>query len=234
MSRIAFITGASRGIGRATAAWFADRDYRVVTASRSPCDVDGVEHHTLDFLADDFEANAQAVVDGLNVDNAVIALVHNAAGMAKDTALTTSAAELQRLLFLNVVAPTVLNRLLFPKMAAGSSILYVGSTLSEKAVAGTSSYVVSKHALAGLAKSTCQDLDGSGVHTACVCPGFTDTEMLREHVGHDEGILEALGGMSTMGRLIQPDEIAATLGFCAEHPVINGAILHANLGQKES
>ena len=42
------------------------------------------------------------------------------------------------------------------------------------------SYVVSKHALVGMMRATCQDLAGREIHTACICPGFTDTEMFRD------------------------------------------------------
>ena len=83
-------------------------------------------------------------------------------------------------------------------------------------------------------KATCQDLTGTGIHTACVCPGFTATEMLLTHLGEDPAVRTAVEGMSTMGRLIEPTEIAQTIRFCVENPVINGAVLHANLGQRES
>jgi 3-oxoacyl-[acyl-carrier protein] reductase len=82
-------------------------------------------------------------------------------------------------------------------------------------------------------RATCQDLAGSGIHTVCVCPGFTDTEMLRAHVGHLPEILGALATGVTYGRLIQPGEIARTIRFCADNAVVNGAVLHANLGQVE-
>ena len=83
-------------------------------------------------------------------------------------------------------------------------------------------------------RATCQDLAGSGIHTACVCPGFTDTEMLRAHVGDDPEILKSIAGTTTFGRLVEPSEIAATIQFAANNPVINGAVLHANLGQVEN
>jgi len=92
---------------------------------------------------------------------------------------------------------------------------------------------VSKHALIGMMRSTCQDLANTGIHTACVCPGFTDTEMLRAHVGEDAEIIESLSTLSTFGRLVTPEEIANTIVFAAENPVINGAVIHANLGQVE-
>jgi NAD(P)-dependent dehydrogenase (short-subunit alcohol dehydrogenase family) len=116
-------------------------------------------------------------------------------------------------------------------MAPGSAIVYVGSTLAEKAVPGSFSYVTSKHAMVGMMRATCQDLAGSGVHTACICPGFTDTEMLRTHVPAEA--MDAVRAMSAFGRLIEPVEIAETIHWASAHPVINGALIHANLGQVE-
>jgi len=131
-----------------------------------------------------------------------------------------------------VIAPALLNKLLLPSMKQGSSVIYIGSTLSEKAVAGCCSYITSKHAVVGLMKSTCQDAAGMGIHTACICPGFTETEMLKIHVGGSENLAE-IAGMSTFGRLISPIEIADMIFFCAENAVINGSVIHANLGQVE-
>ena len=135
---------------------------------------------------------------------------------------------------INLVAPQILNQVIIPLMKPGSSIIYIGSTLSEKAVANSYSYVVSKHALAGMMRATCQDLVGTGIHTCCICPGFTDTEMLRIHVGDDPEILQSIAAASTFNRLVEPGEIAETVKFAANNPVINGALLHANLGQIES
>ena len=115
-----------------------------------------------------------------------------------------------------------------------SSLIYVGSTLSEKAVSGSFSYVVSKHAQLGMMRASCQDLMGSGIHTALVCPGFTDTEMLRTHLGTDPGVERMIAGMNSYNRLIDPGEIAELIRWAHHNPVINGAVLHANLGQKES
>jgi NAD(P)-dependent dehydrogenase (short-subunit alcohol dehydrogenase family) len=135
---------------------------------------------------------------------------------------------------LNVIAPHRVNQAVLGMMQPGSAIIYIGSTLSEKAVANSFSYVTSKHAVVGMMRATCQDLAGTGIHTACVCPGFTDTEMLRDHVGNNQEILDSLSGLSTFGRLVRPEEIADTIYFAAENPAINGAVIHANLGQIES
>jgi 3-oxoacyl-[acyl-carrier protein] reductase len=118
-------------------------------------------------------------------------------------------------------------------MPQGSSVLFVGSTLSEKAVAGAFSYIVSKHAQLGMMRATCQDLMGRGIHTALICPGFTDTSMLREHVGNDETVLQSLGAMNSFGRLVSPAEIADMILWAHQHPVVNGSVMHGNLGQIE-
>ena len=96
---------------------------------------------------------------------------------------------------------------------------------------GSFSYVTTKHASIGMMRSTCQDLAGKEIHTACICPGFTDMEMLRDHVPADA--MEQIAGMSAYNRLVAPDEIANTLFWASQNPVINGAVLHANLGQVE-
>jgi NAD(P)-dependent dehydrogenase (short-subunit alcohol dehydrogenase family) len=231
---IAIITGASVGIGRATARAFQDGGFEVVNLSRRQCTLPGVHNLSCDLsdtvaVGDAIEA-LLAHISGLSE----ISLIHNASQMRKDSAENCSDEGLRAVLETNVVVMNRLNRSLLPAMGPGSSVLYVGSTLSEKAVPNTFSYVVSKHAQLGMMRATCQDLMGSGIHTALVCPGFTDTEMLRNHLGNDENLVAQLGALNSFGRLIEPEEIASLLFWAHRNPVINGSVLHANLGQKES
>ncbi|RKH58702.1 SDR family NAD(P)-dependent oxidoreductase [Corallococcus llansteffanensis] len=234
MADWALITGASRGIGEATAARFQQAGWRVMNVSRKPCPVLGVVNVAVDLAVPGWEAKlAPALEAGPGTGGGRLCVVHNAALYEHDDALSMDADHLRRVLEVNVVAPLVLNRLARPLLTDGSSILYVGSTLSEKAVKGVASYVTTKHALVGMMRATCQDLAGTRIHTACVCPGFTDTEMLREHLGPDAAVRASVEGMTTFGRLIAPGEIADVLFTCATTPVLNGAVLHANLGQVE-
>jgi NAD(P)-dependent dehydrogenase (short-subunit alcohol dehydrogenase family) len=83
-------------------------------------------------------------------------------------------------------------------------------------------------------RATCQDLMGKGIHTALIGPGFTDTEMLRGHVGHNQEIIAAISELNSFGRLVDPQEIASLVTWCHDNPVINGSVLHANLGQVEN
>jgi NAD(P)-dependent dehydrogenase (short-subunit alcohol dehydrogenase family) len=233
MSDLLVITGASRGIGLATARRFLARGAAVVNLSRSPCPLPGVLQLSVDLALPGFEQALAAPLAAAAADRDRVVLIHNAAVFVGDSALDVDSAVLARALAVNIVAPAVLNRLLIPTMKRGSSIVYVGSTLSEKAVAGVFSYVVSKHAVVGMMRATCQDLLGRGIHTVCVCPGVTDTEMIQQRVGGDQETLATLRSMTGEGRLIEPDEIAAILEMAADHPVLNGTLLHANLGQRE-
>ena len=232
--KTAIITGASVGIGKAAAARFIADGYSVYNLSRRACDVEGVNNIACD-LAD--ESAIAAALDTLReaVDNSdTVALVHNACQMRKDSAQGCASEDLQAVLQTNVVAANSLNQTLLPLLPNGSSVLYIGSTLSEKAVGGSFSYVISKHAVVGMMRATCQDLMGRGIHTACICPGFTDTEMLRSHLGNDPAVIDSIAGLNSFNRLIDPDEIASLIVYAHNNPVINGSVIHAHLGQKES
>lgn len=223
------VTGASAGIGAATARRFLDADYRSINLSRRECPVAGVIHVPCDLADPDFVSRSETALRPLLAESDTLVLVHNAARLDHDSATATDSAALRRVLEVNVVAANSLNALCLPYMQAGSAIVYVGSTLSEKAVPGAFSYVTSKHAVVGMMRATCQDLAGTAIHTACVCPGFTDTGMMRDHVPADD--MARVRAMSAFQRLIEPAEIAETIFWAATHPVINGAVLHANLGQ---
>ena len=228
---LAVVTGASAGIGLATAQAFLAAGYRLATLSRRPCPLEDATHIRCDLASPPAVAAAAAELAPLLKAAERTVLIHNAADLRRDAAKDTAGAQLRQVLEVNVLAVNELNRMALARMGPGSAILFVGSTLAEKAVPNSYSYVVSKHAQVGMMRACCQDLAGTGIHTACICPGFTDTEMLRDHVPAEA--LAAVRGMSAFGRLIEPTEIAATLLWAATAPVVNGSVIHANLGQVE-
>ena len=225
------ITGASAGIGTATAELFQKNGFDVVNLSRRPCPLSGVKNIACDLSQPDFIPAIQGELSDALEGSKQIALIHNAALLINDNIASTDSAQLRRVLEINIVAASSLNQLLIPRMGEGSSVIYVGSTLGEKAVPNSFTYATSKHAVIGMMRATCQDLAGSGIHTACINPGFTNTEMLRDHVPAD--VMPQIAAMSAFERLIEPEEIATALLFAVQNPVINGAAINANLGQIE-
>lgn len=223
------ITGASAGIGLNTAKRFVTDNYSLITLSRRDCPLDKARHIRCDLEDPRARAEALAELETMLDDKSEICLVHNAGMLASGSLFEASEALLRRAVEINVIAPHAINLRVIPFMAPGSSIIYVGSTLSEIAVPGAFSYVATRHATLGMMRAACQDLAGTGVHTGCVCPGFTDTEMLRQHL--PEEALESVAMANAFGRLVDPDEIAACIRFLADQPSLNGAVLHANLGQ---
>ena len=185
MHPIAILTGASSGIGAAAAEQFVAAQFTVINLSRRACPVAGVQTLTTDLSnAESLNESCKALSEIVAEQSASsVCLVHNASLMLKDRCDTTGDDAMLQALSVNVLGINTLNRALLPLLPRSSSVLYVGSTLSEKAVAGAYSYIVSKHAQLGMMRATCQDLMGRGIHTALICPGFTDTAMLRQHVG---------------------------------------------------
>jgi 3-oxoacyl-[acyl-carrier protein] reductase len=232
--KTAIITGASVGIGLAAAQQFLDSGYTVYNLSRRTCPLQDVISLSCDLANPASIAEVCSTLSEALRSAEQTALVHNASQMRKDSAGKCDSDSLRDVMETNLIAINSLNQALLPAMRPGSSIIYIGSTLSEKAVAGSFSYTISKHAQLGMMRATCQDLMDSGIHTALVCPGFTDTQMLRTHLGNDEDVLASIASMNSFGRLIDPGEIAALIHWAHHNPVINGSVLHANLGQKES
>ena len=225
------ITGGSAGIGLRTAEAFLAQGYEVINLSRRRCPLDSVSHINCDLSQPGFIDQIGPQLSSALQGAEEIVLVHNSAQLRNDSAVETPSNQLRDVVEVNLIAPNTLNYFTIPYMQPGSSILYVGSTLSEKAVPNSFSYVTTKHAMVGMMRATCQDLAGRNIHTACICPGFTDTEMLRDHVPAD--VMPQIASISAFERLVKPEEIANTLLWAAQNPVINGSVMHANLGQVE-
>jgi NAD(P)-dependent dehydrogenase (short-subunit alcohol dehydrogenase family) len=101
--------------------------------------------------------------------------------------------------------------------------------LADRGVPGNASYIMSKHAVLGLMRATCQDLIGKSISTCCICPGLVNTQLLKDSMS-DELVAHLLDTYVVGKRLINPSEIAKVIHNCATSPIINGAIVPANLG----
>lgn len=221
------ITGASAGIGLSTATLFHEQGYRVVNLSRRR---GGFEHGT--WIAADLAAPgwiepvSRALIAEIQHASEVV-IVHNGALLVQDSVDRGDDDALLQVMQANVIAAIQLNRLLLPYLDAGSAIIYIGSSLSEAAVPNRLSYTVSKHAQLGLMRATAVELQGRGMHTACICPGLTDSELTLHHV-RDDNAEQLVLQDARLHRALKSAEIAGMVYFCAVTPAVNGAVIHAN------
>ncbi|MEU4688863.1 SDR family oxidoreductase [Actinoplanes sp. NPDC023714] len=175
MKRTALITGASSGIGLATAAALAGRGYRVLGTSRNPDAVahpaDGVEYIALD-LTDD------ASIEGLaDVLAGVDVLVNNAGESQSGPLEELPADALRRLFQVNVLGPVRLAQLALPGMRERGygRVVMVGSMLASFPLAYRSSYVASKAAIKGFSNGARHEYSPYGVWLTTVEPGSINT-----------------------------------------------------------
>lgn len=224
------IFGGSKGIGHSVALKFKQEGFQVLNFSRSSCSI--ADRNILLDLTD--QACINQVIDALNSfveKDDELSIIHNAFKLNKDSAVDMTPSDLNKVYCISTFVPTFVNQWASKLSNEYISIIYTGSTLSEKAVPGAYSYCTFKHAAVGQMRSLCQDSTGSNIHTAMVCPGFTETEMLSEHLNNDAQIFEQIKDMVTFKRLINPDELAPLYFFIHQNRVTNGSIYHANLGQ---
>ena len=144
--KMAIISGASVGIGRAAAEAFLAEGFQVYNLSRRPCPVPAVYNLSCDLSSPQSISQACKTLGEALTGCDSVALVHNASQMLKDSVIDCDSDSLRHVLETNVVAINSLNQVLLQLLPRSSSVLYVGSTLSEKAVSNSFSYVLSKHA----------------------------------------------------------------------------------------
>jgi short-subunit dehydrogenase len=177
MERSALVTGASSGIGKATAAALVGRGYRVVGTSRHPDElkpeqrVAGVEYVALD-------QGTPASVEGLSERLAAIDVLVNNAGESQSGPFEELPVEaLRRLFEVNVLGPVRLTQLALPGMRerGHGRVVMVGSMLASFPLAYRSSYVATKAAIKGFASAARHEYSPFGVWLTTVEPGSINT-----------------------------------------------------------
>jgi 3-oxoacyl-[acyl-carrier protein] reductase len=184
------ITGASRGIGRATAIACAARGVQLGLLGRpSPerretadlCLKAGARS-VLELSADanSSEQLLRAASEFLDAHGPPDALIHNAGIAGRTSVEDTTLASWTEHLQVNLTAPFVLTRALLPAMRERNSghIVFVGSISSTLGTANLSAYCTTKWGIVGFMKSLAAELTNSGLMTCAVLPGSTDTRML--------------------------------------------------------
>jgi NAD(P)-dependent dehydrogenase (short-subunit alcohol dehydrogenase family) len=245
MSSVAVVTGGTRGIGRATVqrlladgllVCFCGRDEdagaRVLAELGEP--------ERTAFVAADVadEADVRAVVaaclDRLGPPSVLVA---NAGVNANHDAVAMTTGEWDDFFAVELRSAWLFAKHVLPHMlAAGSgAIVTVSSIHAAVTLDGFFPYAAAKAGLAGLTRSLALDYGPRGVRVNCVCPGFTATRLVRESIARHAEPAAAERAMVSgvaLGRIAQPDEIAATIAFLASDDAsyVTGATLFVDGG----
>jgi NAD(P)-dependent dehydrogenase (short-subunit alcohol dehydrogenase family) len=149
-----------------------------------------------------------------------------------DTVASFDTDDLQRLLQGNVlfIASSLQALLAAGKLSSGCRLVVVSSIWQLESRPGKFSYTISKAALQGLVKSVALDLGPRGILINAVLPGVVDTPMTRTHLSPEQ--INAITAQSALGRLPQPADIAAAVGFLASpaNRAITGQFLTVDAG----
>jgi NAD(P)-dependent dehydrogenase (short-subunit alcohol dehydrogenase family) len=220
--RVAIVTGAASGIGQATAIAFAREGARVVvadtneTGGKETAAAIQAEGNDAFFARVDVTREAEIVkMVGETVDRwGRIDILFNNAGVVLVKPIEQMLEEeWDRVMAINVKAAFLAVKHVVPHMrrAGKGAILNTGSIASLSGQVGTPVYSASKGAIALLTKSLALDLGRDRIRVNCICPGITDTPMLREHMGHgtegDARIRARLSRVPT-GELLSPADVA--------------------------
>ncbi|MFB7494383.1 SDR family NAD(P)-dependent oxidoreductase [Streptomyces sp. NPDC056161] len=239
--RVALLTGATSGIGAATAALLAERGAHVLVAGRDAARGETVVNAIrskggkADFLAAELRdaqsvrqlARAAIELGGGRVD----ILVNNAGVFPFGPTASTAPSEVDTVYDLNVKAPFYLVGALAPAMAerGHGAIVNVSTMVAEYGVAGMALYGSSKAALNLLTKSWAAEFGPHGVRVNAVEPGPTRTEGTAA-MGED---LDALAAQAPAGRPASAEEIAEAIGYLASDAAsfVQGAVLPVDGGR---
>jgi 3-oxoacyl-[acyl-carrier protein] reductase len=240
MNRIAMVTGASRGIGRACALELAKAGVKVALAARQ---VEKLEAVGEEIRAAGGEAFVVAIDLGehASIKEAIgkvakefgrIDILVNNAGVTKDgLALRMKPDDWNMVLQTNLTgAFYCIQQVISPMMRERwGRIVNISSVVGEAGNAGQANYVASKAGLIGLTKSLAQELGSRNITVNAVAPGFIETDMT--HVLKEEQKAKITQGIP-LARIGRPEEVAAAVRFlCAEEAgYITGNVIDVNGG----
>ena len=239
--KIALVTGASRGIGKATALALTEQGYFVVGTATS----DNGAAAIADYLGDNGagrvlnvteEGAIDALVSDITASFGPIAALVNNAGITRDNLLMRMKdAEWDDIIQTNLSAIFKLSKAVLRGMMKQrfGRIINVGSVVGSTGNPGQANYAAAKAGVIGFSKSMAREVASRGITVNVVAPGFIDTDMTK--VLTDEQKAEIFKDIPA-NRLGQPQEIAAAVAFLATESAayITGETLHVNGGMHMS
>ena len=221
--KIALITGAGSGIGRASALTFAREGAKVAVADKL---VDGGRETvrmveaaggTASFIEVDVSdaASVEAMVNATVETYGRIDCAYNNAGIEGQVAPTDSYADdmFDRVIAVNLTGVWLCMKYEIPRLLeqGGGAIVNTASGAGLIGVAGLSAYVASKHGVIGLTKTAALEYAKSGIRVNAVCPGLIQTPMVERLTADQPQLGEALVAMEPVGRTGRPEEIAESV-----------------------
>jgi ketoreductase len=224
MNKVAIITGASRGIGRAIAKKLHNDGASVALCARSPIQ-DFPQERSLAVTMDvrdqkSVDAGVRSIVDRFGK----IDIVVNNAGISGVTPV--DAAETKDWLDIiqtNVVGSYYVTRAATPHIPNGGRVIMISSVLGKFGVPGYTAYCTAKTGLIGFTRALALELAPRKITVNALCPGWTDTEMARSgmrDIAKDLGISvdefrrQAMARVP-LGEMVEPEEVANLVAFLA-------------------
>ena len=235
--RVALVTGASRGIGRAIAVRLADDGLFVVgtatadAGARAIGDVLGVGGAGMVLRIDDDDA-AEAGLKELKARfGSPTVLVNNAGITNANLLLRMTLAQWSTVVDANLTGLYRITRPLLRGMmrARWGRIVNLSSVVARMGNAGQVNYAASKAGIEGFTRALAQEVGSRGITVNAVAPGFVDTDMTRELADEQR---HAMVARTALGRMGTADDIAAAVSFLASEAAgyVTGEVLHVNGG----
>ena len=238
--QVALVTGASRGIGRAIAVALGKAGAVVVgsaTSASGAAEIDaalaaeGIRGAGIALNVTD-QAACEAALGEIEKRFGAVGILVNNAGITRDNiAMRMKDDEWDAVIDTNLRAVFRMSKLVMRGMmkARTGRIINITSVVGSSGNPGQANYAAAKAGVAGMSRALARELGSRNITVNCVAPGFIDTDMTR---ALPEAAREALTGQIALGRLGQPDEIAAAVLFLASPAAayVTGTTLHVNGG----